>query len=251
MDKVQIHDYKGYTINIFWHEDPEDPREWESPFEMVCAHKRYKLGDVQHSPEGAESWRENMAEYFATKADVQHGYYMTEDEIDRVHRWIDGHILWLPLYLYDHSGISMSTGSFNGRVQHARWDSGTVGFIWISRKEARKYWSWKRISEKREEKLYEYMRNDVETYDQYLRGDVFGYIVDAPNGEENIDSCWGFFGYDEWDDNGLFEHAKGYVDWHIRERQKQHNEAVKKLIKNRVPLHFREERLRYHDSFSL
>lgn len=39
-------------------------------------------------------------------------------------------IILLPLYLYDHSGLSMSTGSFVGRAVHAEWDSGQVGYIY-------------------------------------------------------------------------------------------------------------------------
>lgn len=47
-----------------------------------------------------------------------------------------GEVAVLPLYLYDHSGISMSTGSFVGRAQHAEWDSGQVGYIYMDKKTA-------------------------------------------------------------------------------------------------------------------
>lgn len=39
----------------------------------------------------------------------------------------------LSLYLYDHSGITLSTDSFIGRAQHAEWDSGQVGFIYMDK----------------------------------------------------------------------------------------------------------------------
>jgi len=39
----------------------------------------------------------------------------------------------LPLYLYDHSGISISSGSFIGRAPHAEWDSGQVGFSYLDK----------------------------------------------------------------------------------------------------------------------
>ena len=42
--------------------------------------------------------------------------------------------LMLPLYLYDHSGLAMSTESFSGRAPHAEWDSGQVGWIYVSKK---------------------------------------------------------------------------------------------------------------------
>ncbi len=47
-----------------------------------------------------------------------------------------GDVAILPLYLYDHSGISISTGSFVGRAHHAEWDSGQVGYIYLDKKTA-------------------------------------------------------------------------------------------------------------------
>ena len=57
------------------------------------------------------------------------------------------------------------------------------------------------------------MLGEVETYDQYICGDVYGFKVfkveTCDNGcehEEEIDSCWGFFG-DNFIENGLIEHV--------------------------------------------
>lgn len=47
-------------------------------------------------------------------------------------------VLIKPLFLYDHSVQSISTGSFVGRAQHADWDSGQVGFVYMTKDEALK-----------------------------------------------------------------------------------------------------------------
>ena len=47
-------------------------------------------------------------------------------------------VVILPLYLYDHSGRSMSTTPFQGRAPHADWDSGCVGFIYMDKEKAMK-----------------------------------------------------------------------------------------------------------------
>lgn len=47
-----------------------------------------------------------------------------------------GDVAIQPLYLYDHSGISISTGSFVGRAPHAEWDSGQVGYIYMEKDKA-------------------------------------------------------------------------------------------------------------------
>jgi len=89
----------------------------------------------------------------------------------------------------------MSTGPFR-----CPWDSGEVGFIYVSMERARKEWSG--TDEEIREKAEKYLRSEVEEYDQYLTGDVWGYRIfetaseeDDEEGEE-LESCWGFFGDD-------------------------------------------------------
>jgi len=135
--------------------------------------------------------------------------------------------LIVDLHLYDHSGLSISTGSFS-----CQWDSGQVGFWHISLTEAWKEWGtgdadpdWDAPSSgpgladgtpitvrKRAEQYIECM---VETYDQYLQGDIWGFVAyrrkPGPPAEwnepewEELDSCWGFFGSDPRE-NGMAEH---------------------------------------------
>jgi len=88
-------DYMGFTIELWTDEHAEDPRQCDNLGKMVCSHRRYKLGD-KHS---------------LSVGDIQE---LTERN----------DVLWLPLYLYDHSGITMRTTSFADP-----WDSGQVGII--------------------------------------------------------------------------------------------------------------------------
>ncbi|HUX02457.1 MAG TPA: hypothetical protein VMY35_15960, partial [Phycisphaerae bacterium] len=39
------------------------------------------------------------------------------------------------------------------------------------------------------------LRAEVSTYDDYLTGQVFGYVVEDEDGND-LDSCWGFYGED-------------------------------------------------------
>lgn len=87
----------------------------------------------------------------------------------------------LPLYLYDHSGISMSTGSFIGRAVHAEWDSGQVGWIYA-------------YNNDNETNLEQRLKNEVEIYSSYIEGEVYGY--ELYENDDLIDSCYGFYGSD-------------------------------------------------------
>lgn len=73
----------------------------------------------------------------------QERVYMKEDVLDSMTtgellQLASDHVAILPLYLYDHGGITMSTGSFVGRAPHADWDSGQVGFIYLDKETAMK-----------------------------------------------------------------------------------------------------------------
>lgn len=163
--------YKGYSIRIEQDTDPINPRtEIDNAGTMVCFHRRYNLGDV-HSMSIDEAKR------FANVC---------------AHR---GGIV-LPLFLYDHSGLAISNDSFVGRAPHASWDSGQVGFIFIDPETIRKEFNVKRITKKIREKATALLRAETETYDRYLKGEVYGYTIQKEGDsleDPEVDSCWGFF----------------------------------------------------------
>ena len=38
------------------------------------------------------------------------------------------------------------------------------------------------------------MESEVKQYSQYLEGDVYGFAIEDPDGND-MDSCWGFYGH--------------------------------------------------------
>jgi hypothetical protein len=166
---------KGHKIEIHSDDDGINPRhEWDNMGTMVCFHGRYNLGDKDHGfkQSNYDSWAE------------------LQKAIIREH----GPCLIAPLYLYDHSGITISMGEFS-----CKWDSGQVGFIFVPHSRIRKEYSCKRISKKTLERAKGCLESEVKVYDDYLTGNVYGFkIFDDVDGENEIDSCWGFFGdYEE------------------------------------------------------
>ncbi len=229
-------EYKGFEIEIIQDDCPMNPREWDNIGTMICKHSRYNLGDVKDSEDYVRygnSVEEDMAMYFyVNHIDKRHDEHedgmLTAKGISAVNRWMEKNVLWLPLYLYDHSGITMSTGSFA-----SRWDSGQVGFIYITKKKVREMYGWKIVTKERKEKLYSYLESDVKTYDQYLTGEVYGYNV-----EEIGNSCYGYYG-DVGIEDAITE-AKNDIDYEILRKHKLHFEQLIKWIKNKVPLSYRK-----------
>jgi hypothetical protein len=110
----------------------------------------------------------------------------------------------LPLYMYDHSGISISTKPFS-----CRWDSGQIGFVLVSKKQALEEYGGVRVSSKKKVKIESIIEAEVQTYTQYVEGEVYGFqIVDED--DEVIDSCYGFYGTD-FATNGMLD----YIDHNL------------------------------------
>lgn len=184
-------EYKGYQIQISPDENPESPREWDNITTMICFHKRYNLGDSH---------------------EIKHQDYSSWKEMEQAIIKQYNPVIIKPLYLLDHSGITISTHDFNDR-----WDSGQIGFVLVSRKDALECFGVKRISTAIKKKAEQLLEGEVVTYDQYLRGDVYGYRVKDSEGEE-IDSCWGYYGYDH-DKSGLLESAFASIEHDLKKER--------------------------------
>jgi len=218
---IETIEYKGYNINIYPDDNPDNPRNWDNLGTMVCFHKEYDLGDkTDLTSDMFNDWEELEANLIKEKQAV----------------------VIAPLYLYDHSGISIKIGNFYGcglPQGHARFDSGQIGFIYVDKETLKKEYSVKRITKKTKDKAREVLENEVKTYNDYVSGNVYGYQVEDKE-ENDIDSCWGFIG----DTDDMIKEAKGNIDFDIETKRKEKNKKVKALVKNKVALNTREEILK-------
>lgn len=178
MSKVKEYTHDNTVLEIHIDESPSSPREWDNLGKMICSHSRYNLGD---------------------KHDINPRDYDSTEEVERAIRIKEDVAIMLPLYLYDHSGITMKTTPFG-----CQWDSGKVGYIVASKKKIRAEYGVKRITKKIIEKVINVLEAEVKVYDQYLTGDVYGFKLFV-NGEET-DACWGFFS-DDIKTNGILDHV--------------------------------------------
>lgn len=153
-----------------------NPREWDNVGIMVCWHRNYKLGDQQPdcSPD------EFLFKLMSDREFDKHRKYVPEGiDFEHLATYINKHFFVLPLYLYDHGGLSIKTNPFG-----CPWDSGKVGFICVERT-CTEY-----------PDLQAGLNQEVETYNQYLNGDVWFYTIKDECGNV-LDCSGGFFGYED------------------------------------------------------
>lgn len=178
-------EFEGMTIDIHADPEPESPREWSNLGTMYCDHRRYNLGDKNAKDKLRDDIRASAA---------------YQEKWEREYFWDDnGHLshlaekcgfVILPLFLYDHSGITMNTTGFA-----CPWDSGQVGIIWVTKETAYNELGVSRLTTKGRKRIEEMLRAEVATYDQFLRGDVWGWMVEDEDG--HLDGCWGYFDLDD------------------------------------------------------
>ena len=104
---------------------------------VLAQHKNYNLSDKEFDSYG-ESFDNDFAEYCQRNFDTgvkinddDYGFESEEDE-KKVWQWIAENLVREKLYMYEHSGITISTSKFN-----CQWDSGQIGFVYVEKKTIR------------------------------------------------------------------------------------------------------------------
>lgn len=146
-----------FTVRIRQDPDSMSPRECDNLGKIVHWHRRYDLGE-RVSPD----W------------EPPEGAFV------------------LPVYMIDHSGIALNTEGFG-----CPWDSGQVGWIYVTREDAAEAFGWNvplRMTAKRKNTVTDALRAEIKVYSQYLSGECFGFEIEGTDGSQ--DSCWGFIGED-------------------------------------------------------
>ena len=183
-------EYKGYNIDIHQDDDASNPREeFDQVTSIVAFHRNYNFDKHDYRTEDYNTPEE-------MKADIVKN---------------ENAVLIKDLFMYEHSGIMLKTSAFD-----CQWDSGQLGVIYISADKAKEMISIRdisNISDEEMESLDKVLEGEVELFNQYLSGQVYGYTV--RNDDEVLDdSCWGYYGDPE--ESGLLEAAKDAIDWHIK-----------------------------------
>ena len=146
MSPIRTYKEKNGTkiIKVYQDEGDFSPRDWDNLGRMVCFHNRYALGDKT----------DLKSERFSNFGDLKS--YLIEHEKAKV---------ILPIYMYDHSGITVKTSPFGDC-----WDSGQIGYIYATEEDMKKECS-------NEKKAREILLSEVDAYDKYLRGDVYAVCL--------------------------------------------------------------------------
>jgi hypothetical protein len=171
---------------------------------MICWHRRYNIGDDH-----------NFADPLAVMEDIT-GLDRESSSKSTIFQKAHEKAVILPIYIYDHSGITIRTTPFS-----SRWDSGFLGYIYATKEDIRNNWNIKKVTQKYLDWAKKLLEGEVQVTDEYICGDVFGF---KSSYKDALDSYWGFYG--EEGKNDAISEAKAFIDY---EKTRRKSRSLKNL----------------------
>lgn len=194
---------RALNITVWQDNDDENPLNWNESVKVVYTSSRYILGNEKVSDlaehimdllEYGEEYRNRMYDKYGDTKDL------FDVLLERLNK--KGYVA-LPVYAYIHSGVTVKTTPFG-----CRWDSGLSGFIYTKRTDYIKEFGVKKNV--RNSVIEDHLKGDLETFDTWLQGEVYGFSIEDAETGEFLDSCGGFYGDDYAND--MVEHIN-YEDY--------------------------------------
>lgn len=171
----------GRTLGIEHCDWAESPREWDNLTKCIFFGNYKHLGDKHDFDFNTE---------FDSRQDfIDRGADIIKKEFDAV--------LVKAVHLYQHSGTGISTNY--SYPYDCPWDSGTIGFVIITKQDLRNEYNWKMITQKRLDSVIDnidkVMDSEIDILSDYIGGEVYAFSIQDENGDTE-DSCSGFYGSD-------------------------------------------------------
>lgn len=213
----------GVSLSIEYDKYPEPPLDNFEWLGTLACHARVLTGHEQFT-----YLHTHMLEVYQKECGVEDRQYRWEPE--KLTKEFSKKFYWLPVYMYSHSGVTIATTPFS-----CRFDSGQVGFIYVSKKKAANAYGYKRPCKALADRVVSCLNDEIKTYDQYLAGEV--YLVELEYlGETEV--VGGFYG--DHKDSGAIEHLCELYNSFVKQHNGVRVQSLKTLIKNHVPLPQRE-----------
>jgi uncharacterized protein RhaS with RHS repeats len=217
---VQTEELRGHTITLDYDECPENPRQWGTSTVLLAAHRRYDLSDKpcrdaddikakmfedildQEDNAILRSVVLSMVKSKPVRRDYKYEKYDRDyyefindhwDDMDSedqlaLDRVLEARAEIQEVYMYDHSGIALSTNEFG-----CRWDSGQIGYIYM--KSADIISEFGADTPETRAQARKRMDSEIDTFSRYINGEVYCYcITDAD--DKVVGSCSGYYDLD-------------------------------------------------------
>lgn len=190
-------EHRGYTCRVVYDQDPTSPDDWDT------------LGTIYANSNSYNPQNHHMDEIVETADDGC--WHVNKD------------YLYVKIYAYIHSGIALSCS--RGGQFSDQFDSAFFGLMAVHKDKAIKEFGDPTEPENYE-KIMKCLEGEVECWDMYYQGQVFGYEV-LDEDEDVIDSCWGYYGYDGAKE--AMAEGIGIIDYRVDEAERKEAEEAARI----------------------
>ncbi len=191
---IETQEYKGYKIVVEYDQMPENPmKSWDmigqeavvSPNEPIRRNADIMLREDELYDEDSED-ELTLSEYLKREADA---------------------VVVVPYKLYDCGSHGVSLEEVDD-VQIT-----PDGAFYLTEEDLKKEFG---DATDARERAHECILGEMKVQNMYFNGEVFGYVV--KEGDNILDSVWGFYGLD-FEKNGLLEEARDFIDFREKRRE--------------------------------
>lgn len=213
-----------YSYKIVQDEYPVNPRIWDNLATILCRYRDYNLSDKE-IPSSYFDDTKNEIEINSIDKLVEYTQYNNKDT----------KVYYQVLSIYEHGGITMSSYRLNDAPKYSyndRWDSSVIGIVYTTKEIIKK--NFNNIEDDQiEDKAHEIIKQEIKIFNQYLGGDVYLYQVFRNGNLLNSRSSF-------YSENDAVENALDVIEYYKKQDREKRYKKLKKLIKNNVPLVYRE-----------
>ena len=203
-------EYWGYLVRCAVPASQIIEKAMSGGFEEITVEKHGDRYDVLYPKYPEESF---MGVSLTQAVDL----FVDELDIRACQSLLEDYVAWLPVWMYDHSGYTISAEENN--PFSCPWDSGQLGIAVILKKDMISGGINEANESNWKEKAIECIKDEVKTYNSYLSGDVYGYYMYyLPEPGQDCDDCWkdytdgpvyGWYGDDIFTNGMLFDIGEG------------------------------------------
>jgi hypothetical protein len=186
---IEEFEANGKTLKIYVDDYPESPRSWDNLSRCIFTGGYQHLGDAHDV---------KFDGYYTDRFDfIEKGEQELRKQLKDV-------VICKPVHLYSHSGETISTELTY--PYNCRWDSGTIGFVVVTKQDIRNNWGIKRVTQEYIDHAERILDGEIKTLDQFIRSEIYCFTVEDEQGDV-IDSCGGFYG-DDYKTNGMTDYIE-------------------------------------------
>lgn len=198
-----------YKIGYREMDSPNNPREeMDSLLTFIMSHNRYDFSDTKFLTQYDSNWESafkrhiilNHSEEILNQPNIPKNFrnfldnFQVSDSLhafdSQISNFISKNVIYQVISMYDHSGQTLIQGN------HSGWDSGIIGYFYVTKQKLFEELQIKRLSAARRQKILDsYFKSEFELLNAYVEGSLFEITITETHPDSLLTHTWVEYDY--------------------------------------------------------